>query len=53
MPNDLPPEYTVLHAGIYEAHPVAVKKHKTESGNIDAKALLELQFEVWCQSYLT
>lgn len=35
-----------VFAGLYEGTPVAVKKHKSDSGQIDPKAFEELKFEV-------
>ncbi len=35
-----------VYAGTYESHPVAIKKHKMDGSMMDAKALVEFEFEV-------
>jgi hypothetical protein len=35
-----------VYAGTYESHPVAIKKHKMDGSMMDAKALVEFEYEV-------
>ena len=35
-----------VYAGTYESHPVAIKRHRMDGSSMDAKALIEFEYEV-------